>query len=695
MRRFFTRRHQRTSVSTTCTSTQTTPSPLDIPEILEQIFSYLDDSALRRSVAPVCRQWLLLSQNRLVRDITWHQSLGSYRKRRLLRKLPGAGRFHYCQLFTPTAQIERKHPFDKDVMHALDSLDSAYRQKKLEREQHQRHRSQSNTVVSNIGNGKRHPASISSTLYVTTTPLREMDLFIAYARLSYLETFIYPSSLTRLTIAVGNSYYTHFDLGKILRGCPFLEHFCSEGRGLSMIRWSLFVLSTSNLVQQWLEQRQPFRLRSLVLVNVYLPQDELEFLLRFTPKLNELKVMANMWHGDKKYDWTRLFASLKANNITLNKAHFSTLGNRMSAEEIETLWTDVCPRSSSERSLWALDVTPQLLQMVFLQQDILTTLEVFWMPDKQFPSRTNCEESLDGAHALVHQYLCDSPYLSHLTTLKTVIRLKELDLFGRGGYINLGRAHDAIEPDKGRFFSITSPGPITPPRIWRCRSLRTLHIIVHLPDPFQPVSSRILFGYVARVCPAVEDLQICVPRACHYVSMGGRHSGLHIPEPILRLDGGFCLLGRLEYLQRLRVFRDLGDRTSECEDWELDWIVTSRNGRKGRKMAQSRRRRQEEVESWKLWLENEERVEAARHHARQQLSENGISCSSNSSNSGVSVKDKEVLFQLRNLGLLLDVEEMVREMDEKEVPPMPSLERLSFNYPILLRPEEELEQLFS
>ncbi|KAF9334935.1 hypothetical protein BGZ91_010671 [Linnemannia elongata] len=658
-------KEMRTPLSTASTSTKTTPSPLDIPEILEQIFAYLDDSTLRRSVSPVCRQWFFLSQNHLVRDIVWHQSLGSSRKRKLLRKLPGAGRFHYCQLYIPTAQNQCKHPFDMDVMHALDRLESAYRQKQLEREQQRRRKSQSNTVVSNNDNRKRHPTSTSSTLYDATSPLREMNLYLAYARLSCLETFTYPSSLSRLKIALGYPYYAHFDLGKVLRGCPLLEHFCAKGYGPSALRWTQFVLSTSNMLPHRQEQQQPFRLCSLILVNIYLPQDDLEFLLRFTPKLNELKLVANIWHDDKKYDWTRLFASLKANNITLDKAHFSTLGKRMSSEEIKLLWTDVCPRSSSERSLWALDVTPQLLQTVFLQQDILTTLEVFWMPDNHLPFRTNCEEALSGA----------------------------IDSFTR--YINLDRAHDEIEPDKGSYFSITSPGPTIPPRIWRCRGLRTLHIIVHLPDPFQPVSSRILFGYIARVCPAVEDLQICVPRACHYINTGGRLSGLDSPEPFLRLDGGFCLLGRLECLQKLRVFRDLGYRTSSCEDWELDWIVNLRNGGKGRKMAQSTRKRQEEVESWKLWLANEERIEAARCHARQQLLENGIASSSGDSGSGASVKDKEVLFQLRNLGLLLDVEEMVREMDEKDVRPMPSLERLSFNYPTLLRPEEELEQLFS
>ncbi|KAG0289648.1 hypothetical protein BGZ96_006842 [Linnemannia gamsii] len=245
-----------------------------------------------------------------------------------------------------------------------------------------------------------------------------MDLYIAYGRLSYLDKFTYPSSLTRLTITLGYSYYTHLDLSRILQGCPLLEHFCAEVQGLPILRWALFSFTSSITTLQRLEQK-PFRLQSLVFFNVYFAQDDLESFLYFTPNLKELKLVATVWHDDKKYNWTRLFASLIENNITLDKAHFSMLGNKMSAEEIELLWNDVCPRSSSERSLWALDITPQLLQKVFLQQDTLTTLEVLWKSDKHFPTRIDCYESLEEAHRLIHQYLCDSPQLAHLTTLKT------------------------------------------------------------------------------------------------------------------------------------------------------------------------------------------------------------------------------------------------------------------------------------
>lgn len=50
----------------------------------------------------------------------------------------------------------------------------------------------------------------------------------------------------------------------------------------------------------------------------------------------------------------------------------------MSEEETELILRDVYPKASRERSLWALDVTPQLLQEVFMQPNTLTTLEVLW-----------------------------------------------------------------------------------------------------------------------------------------------------------------------------------------------------------------------------------------------------------------------------------------------------------------------------
>lgn len=42
-----------------------TLSPLNVPEILELIFSYLDTPTLRHTVCLVCRQWLQMNQDRV------------------------------------------------------------------------------------------------------------------------------------------------------------------------------------------------------------------------------------------------------------------------------------------------------------------------------------------------------------------------------------------------------------------------------------------------------------------------------------------------------------------------------------------------------------------------------------------------------------------------------------------------------
>ncbi|KAF9277372.1 hypothetical protein BGZ88_001189 [Linnemannia elongata] len=76
------------------------------------------------------------------------------------------------------------------------------------------------------------------------------------------------------------------------------------------------------------------------------------------------------------------------------------------------------------------------------------------------------------------------------------------------------------------------------------------------------------------------------------------------------------------------------------------------------------------------------------------------SSNSNSRGGGGSIyavkTEAENLSQLQNLGLLLDVEEKLQEMDmDKNFRPLPALEKLSFSLPIMRRPEDELRSLFS
>ncbi|KAF9336225.1 hypothetical protein BGZ91_010111 [Linnemannia elongata] len=123
----------------------------------------------------------------------------------------------------------------------------------------------------------------------------------------------------------------------------------------------------------------------------------------------------------------------------------------------------------------------------------------------------------------------------------------------------------------------------------------------------------------------------------------------------------------------------------------------------GRSSILAKRRRRKEVEEWKEWREIEDRAEEDRlPQGIQDMEKESGNRSSNSNrcSGGGSIyavkTEAEILNQLQNLGLLLNVEETLQEMDtDKNFRPLPALEKLSFSLPIMRRPEDELRSLFS
>lgn len=98
--------------------------------------------------------------------------------------------------------------------------------------------------------------------------------------------------------------------------------------------------------------------------------------------------------------------------------------------------------------------------------------------------------------------------------------------------------------------------------IWRCRSLKTLHVRLQDKDEMvlQKTSMRIMCGYVSKVFPELEDLVL-------------EKRFVKFDE-----DSGLCLLTRLSRLKRLAVvgllFGNIGDA---WVDWlAKDWARTSR-----------------------------------------------------------------------------------------------------------------------
>ncbi|KAF9160965.1 hypothetical protein BGX20_002320 [Mortierella sp. AD010] len=91
-------------------------------------------------------------------------------------------------------------------------------------------------------------------------------------------------------------------------------------------------------------------------------------------------------------------------------------------------------------------------------------------------------------------------------------------------------------------------------KIWSCRGLRTLHLTLRSRDldTGNADGARIIFGYIAKVCPQLQDLFI----NCQQLD--------------LSLGGGFCLLSKLHNLRTLRIFTYTGCLT---ERWNVDWVI--------------------------------------------------------------------------------------------------------------------------
>src|SRR5690349_13112682 len=197
----------------------------------------------------------------------------------------------------------------------------------------------------------------------------------------------------------------------------------------------------------------------------------------------DLKLKGMIWSGSTGYNWTRPFQFLRTNNITLDSAHFPSHGIAMSTKETDLFFTNVFSSRSSERTLWALYVIPELLQRAFLQPatTTLTTLELYWSLASNHVSRACCAADLALAPGLLHQLLCDSDLLVYLTTLKTAVRREGRNLFSRGGYIDIFEDISKLLVDRLLVDPPSATTPLPHPTIRRCRSLRTLHINLHAP----------------------------------------------------------------------------------------------------------------------------------------------------------------------------------------------------------------------
>ncbi|KAF9550084.1 hypothetical protein EC957_001570 [Mortierella hygrophila] len=369
---------------------------LQIVELLERTFSYVDDTTLRRTVVLVCRLWLHMNRGRVVREVCCDYRWRTVSFDEALTRIPGAGRFCYSG-----AEL---HDVDEDVLRRL-------------------------------------------------------------------ELVFYP-----------------------------------------VVRfWKSFVASKPT----WKDPGCRLSTIDVVLENTKLRQSDLEDLLTLTPRLSKLKLIElrggtiNDYHNSLgvNYNWSRLFQHFLSLPITLDSFHFSVQRQQMSEAEMRQKTVDVCSHAT-EWSLYPTETTPGLLQELVSLPNIITTLELYTIDDA-------------GAFQLLHIYLCDSPDLLHLRVARIPVLYDDFDLHDRVRYYDLDSAMYTQStdiqvlplPERETFWTKL---PVHR-WVWQCRKLQTLKIDMHGHDfnrLNRPISSRLIFGYTARVCPHLEELEIRVPRTC-------------------------------------------------------------------------------------------------------------------------------------------------------------------------------------
>ncbi|KAF9155228.1 hypothetical protein BG015_010624 [Linnemannia schmuckeri] len=476
----------------------------------------------------------------------------------------------------------------------------------------------------------------------------------------------YLSSLLRLHLRISGGAV--IKVADIVQACPLLQELYV---GIGQMNWSDLAVE---LPRPWLpsrngsEQGSLLLLRSLVLEDVCFPQTTLESFLAVTPQLTVLKlinlVSDNLPHEELpewehlEYNWPKLSKRLRDLQLPLKVFHFSVSDRPMTHDEFKEMLL-IC-RGSTEWTIPSADVTLAMIVNIKMFQNVLTSLELF-VTDRP---------TIVLQRAL-HHYLCDSPHLLHLRAPRAAFLVEHLDIYYRGKFAYT-KQEDRRNLSQPAVWGHIRPG------VWACRKLLTLHMEFHSHE--QPllssaVTTRILFGYIARVLPRLREL--FVDTAEHYL----RGDMSFQVKLNLQLEGGLCLLAKLKGLERLRI--GSYERQLQCSLSDLNWMVPSGQSKKYKE------KRQTTLDRLDGWLNEEQWLELTAARAVFDDEED-------LSTSWVRV-EPALKLELHHLGMFLDVKRMVSEMASiKNFQCWSKMHRLSlfYLYDIGRSPEMELERMF-
>ncbi|KAF9184226.1 hypothetical protein BGZ51_003471 [Haplosporangium sp. Z 767] len=411
-----------------------TPSPLDIPEVLELIFSFLSRYTLRWCVAPVCHQWHTIAQFLVRGTVIWSLDKNSsiYPREQALECLQQAG----------VLRIVDDPPINRWYINNPIKLLADNWSILMER--------------------------------LDTVAKTQRGLLIHDLRLTYhldFDTALYPLLTLvgpKLTcLELHNMRDMKTPVGTVLDLCPRLRRLhLHYNHHYTMYTWS------KEQLQEWqTRQRQTLstsssrrHLQSLTLDSSAIEKAALLCLLQDLPELKELQLIGLQYLSELYPSWSAALSPPNDRVLSFYRSdvfsQIATLCPQLTSIKFATVdqhknmcitlqeWEDVLAPFPmiSHYGFEARDLTA--LNFSCLQtyaQNTLTSLTISdtWLSDR--------------VGEPLHQYLCQSPHLLHL----------------RAPSVNMSEAW--FDPEVFKDSIVNQDRPMVK-KVWACRNLQTLHL---------------------------------------------------------------------------------------------------------------------------------------------------------------------------------------------------------------------------
>ncbi|KAG0291603.1 hypothetical protein BGZ96_005033 [Linnemannia gamsii] len=619
-------------------------SPLEIPELLDKIFSYIDEATLAYSVVLVSRQWFHLNRSCIVREAVVDRGMTDEELDVVVRtQLPVARRLYWYTHHMYGKESARRLPQLARVVKALEV----------------KHRRWEEILAVRGGcrgsdyydDRKPEERDDIRRWSLPEAPLQE--LIVAGKTMGFDSQLLHLlPSLSYLTVLrIETDFGCDLRLKTIFRSCPVLQEvalrpkvdpwhpdpfldsddlrvkseFSTEG-GQPLLHLRVFILEYHYV---WLSTLLDFlsatpRLTDLQLVRLRVREEDFEYSGLVTGSFDEEEVMdegmfalayevletlcRHLEGRSKNKDFAQPLPQQEPQLLLplLKNLHLSVETVNLETKNPQRL-LKLCPSLQSSTSTDCLrfpgrtyNSLQQRLQMA--PQNLITTLDLRTVSRK---------EPFYGDE--LHYYMCESPHLLHLLAPRIQMRVNQMDVYRRMRGTRLNAASKDVGLVKPR------------PGIWACRKLRTLDMAFSLfptnarAMAVKPLSDRdegdgngrqyrILYGYLSIVCPSLLDLNLNLElMQDNCFSSISKHLDLRM---------GLVLLSRLRGLERLSfqgpregLLTGSGSGMTTREgvlgvhlpvDLEIDWMVAGPSEEKEAFCSVERQ------EAWREFWESQE-----------------------------------------------------------------------------------------